>query len=66
MFGDMFTRELARVGLFTLVPLVLAVFAGNRLLRKMQHQHLRFVAFFLFFLIGIYYLFRPEYKSYVS
>jgi uncharacterized membrane protein YfcA len=56
--AGMITAELLRVSLFAIVPLLLAILIGNRLLRKMQHQHLRLVVFIFLLLIGIKYLFK--------
>ena len=52
------TAELLRVSLFAIVPLLLAILAGNRLLRKMQHQHLRLVVFLFLLVIGTKYLLK--------
>jgi uncharacterized protein len=56
--AGMITADLLRVSLFAIVPLLLAILAGNRLLRKMQHQHLRLVVFLFLLVIGVKYLFK--------
>jgi len=54
----MITAELLRTSLFAIVPLLLAILTGNRLLRKLQHQHLRLVVFVFLLVIGVKYLFK--------
>lgn len=56
--AGMITADLLRVSLFAIVPLLLAILAGNQLLRKMQHQHLRRVVFLFLLVIGVKYLFK--------
>ena len=56
--AGMITADLLRVSLFAIVPLLLAILAGNQLLRKMQHQHLRLVVFLFLLVIGVKYLFK--------
>jgi hypothetical protein len=56
--AGLITADLLRVSLIAIVPLLLAILAGNRLLRKMRHQHLRLVVFLFLFVIGFKYLFK--------
>jgi hypothetical protein len=53
---DAMTPELWRVSAWAILPLLVAVFVGNRVLRKLQHQHLRLAVFILLFVIGVKYL----------
>jgi uncharacterized membrane protein YfcA len=54
----MITAELLRTSLYAIVPLLLAILLGNRVLRKLQHQHLRVVVFVFLLVIGVKYLFK--------
>jgi uncharacterized membrane protein YfcA len=56
--AGLITADLLRVSLIAIAPLLLAILAGNRLLRKMRHQHLRLVVFLFLFVIGFKYLFK--------
>ena len=41
-----------------LLPLLGAIYAGNRLLRRIQREHLRVVVFVFLLVIGIKYIFK--------
>lgn len=53
---DAMTPQLWRLSAWSIVPLLAAVFVGNRVLRRLQHQHLRLVVFVFLFVIGVKYV----------
>jgi uncharacterized protein len=56
--AGMITRDLLRTSLLAIVPLLLAIFAGHRVLRTLKREHLRVVVFVFLLVIGIKYILR--------
>jgi uncharacterized protein len=56
--AGMVTSQRLWVSLLAIVPLLVAIFVGNRLLRKIKREHLRVVVFVLLLLIGLKYIFK--------
>jgi uncharacterized membrane protein YfcA len=52
------TRELLRVSLLAIIPLLLAIVGGNKLLRKIKREHLRVLVFIFLLIIGVKYIFK--------
>jgi uncharacterized protein len=52
------TTDLVRTSVLATVPLLLAIFGGNILLRKVKREHLRIMVFVFLLLIGIKYVFK--------
>ncbi|MGB9626643.1 MAG: sulfite exporter TauE/SafE family protein, partial [Phycisphaerae bacterium] len=50
--------ELLRVGLLAILPLMLAIHAGTRILHRIPRDRLRLIVFVFLFLIGVKYLLR--------
>lgn len=55
---DAMTPALWRLSGWSIGPLLVAVFVGNRVLRRLQHEHLRLAVFVLLFVIGVKYAAR--------
>ena len=53
---DAMTPQLWRLSAWSILPLLAAVFVGNRVLRQLQHQHLRLVVFVFLLIIGVKYV----------
>lgn len=56
--AGMITGRLLWISLLAILPLLAAIYAGNRVLRWIQREHLRFVVFLFLLAIGLKYIFR--------
>lgn len=54
----MITPELLKISLYAIVPLLLAMLIGNRLLKNIPRDTLRVVVFVFLFAVGIKYIFK--------
>lgn len=54
----MITERLLWISLAAVLPLLLAIYGGNRVLRRIQREHLRVIVFIFLLLIGLKYIFK--------